>query len=74
MDGSHLGCPVIPMVATNKQGIQALQAAIIKQQATVRSSSPVQFADPIEKAITCIRSTLSSRLANFGGLAYIFLY
>ena len=58
----HLGCPVIPMVATNKQGIQALQAAVIKQQATVRSSTPVQFADPIEKAITCINQAVQTQI------------
>ena len=45
----HLGCPVIPMVATNKQGIQALQAAIIKQQATVGHQVRCSLLIPLKK-------------------------
>ena len=48
----HLDCPVIPMVAARKEGLDKLQAAVAKAAATHRvSATNVTYDEQVEKAL-----------------------
>ncbi|MBV52901.1 MAG: ferrous iron transporter B [Coxiellaceae bacterium] len=49
-----LGCPVVPIIATQKQGLEQLKKAVITQSVSNVSRSPVTFPTPIEKAVEAI--------------------
>ena len=59
-----LGCPVVPIVASQGKGMDALKAAIDQRRVDRSCASPVQYPDIIEQAITELSEDVQSALGD----------
>jgi len=55
-----LGCPVVPLVAARKKGIEALQQSVLDAaRAKLVPSAMIEYATPLERAIEQVQSQVS---------------
>ena len=59
-----LGCPVVPIVASQGKGMNALKAAIDQRRVDRSCTSPVQYSDIIEQAIGELSEDVQSALGD----------
>ncbi|MCQ8130883.1 Fe(2+) transporter permease subunit FeoB, partial [Methylomonas rivi] len=67
MLGERLGCPVIPVVASENQGIAALKTAIAESAASPKAAgAEVRYDDALEEAVSKLSGRLSATAKRMG--------
>jgi len=60
-----LGCPVVPIVATTRQGLDELQGQILRTASTQRHAGyPLAHDEPVEEAVFALQPTVAERVGD----------